>query len=108
MDVVDAGPDLAGILVVAEDVEQLHPRTRSLDRDHVRVQARDVLDHLAELRVTHVRVDLRFRRGPCDGETEAVDRPAHIVVLVRLAQRQAFAQGRLVDLDDRGAGGLEV
>src|SRR5262245_25116234 len=31
MDVIDAWPDLVGIAVADESVEQLHPRTRGLD-----------------------------------------------------------------------------
>ena len=39
---------------------------------------------------------------------KAVDRPVEIGLPLRFAQRQAFAQRRLVDLDHAGAGGFEI
>ncbi len=109
VDVVDAGADLVRVGdAVGEGVEQLHVRARGLDRDHVGVESDDVLDDVVELRVTHVGVDLGLgprRRGR---QAEAVDRPAQVGVAVGEPQRQALAQRRLVDLDDRRPGRLEV
>ena len=109
VDVIDAGPDLVRVGDAAgERVEHLHARARGLDRDHVGVEADDVLDHVVELRVTHVGVDLRLRARGRDRQAEAVDRPAHVVIAVGEPQRQALAQGRLVDLDRERPGRLEV
>ena len=84
VDVVDARADLVRVVEIAgERVEHLHVRARRLDRDHVGVEAHDVLHDLVELRVAHVRVDLGVRPRRRDGQPEAVDGPADVVVLAR-------------------------
>ena len=104
MDVVDAGADLVRVAIVPERVEQLHLRARGLDRDDVGVHRGDRIDDVVELGVAHVGVDLRLVAHAGRTEPEGVDRPVEIVFPLRLAQRQAFAQRRLVDLDDAHAG----
>src|SRR5665213_4242149 len=42
------------------------------------------------------------------GQTEAIDRPAQVIVLISTAQRQPLTQRRLVDLDDPGTGALQL
>jgi len=42
------------------------------------------------------------------GQTEAIDCPAQVVALISTTQREALTQSRLVDLDDLGAGTLQV
>ena len=108
VDVVDAGADALVVAVVAEDLEQLEAGAGVLDRDHVGVEGGDRVDDVAELAVAHVGVDLGFRARPGRREPEAGDRPVEIVGPVGVAQRQTLAQGRLVDLDDRDAGRVEI
>ena len=55
-----------------------------------------------------MRVDLRLRLRAADGEAESVDRPVQIALASALAQRQEFADRRLVDLNDFDAGLLQV
>src|SRR5205814_3805764 len=52
MDVVDARPDLVRVAVLLEAFEQLRPRTRVFDRDHVGVHFLDHPDDVVELAVT--------------------------------------------------------
>ena len=108
MDVVDPGADLRGVTAGGEGIEQFHLRARRLDRDHVGIHRADRIDDVVELRIAHVGVDLRLGRSDRGGQAEARDRPVEIVVPVRAPQRQPFAQGGLVDLDDPRAGLLQV
>jgi hypothetical protein len=108
VDIIDAGAYLVGVCVTGEGVEQFHLRARGLDRDDVGVHRTDRADDVIEFRIAHVGVDLGVLADAGGGDTEAFDRPVQIILPFRAAQRQAFAQCRFVDLDDRGAGGLEV
>src|SRR5665213_461642 len=45
---------------------------------------------------------------PVGRQTEAIDRPTQVIVLISTAQRQPLAQRRLVDLDDPGTGTLQL
>src|SRR5437764_41831 len=58
VNVVDARPDLVGIAVLFEALQQLRPGARVLDRDHVRVHLLDHADDVVEFAVTHVGMDL--------------------------------------------------
>ncbi len=60
MDIVDTRADFVRDTGISEGLEKLHLRPRRLDRDHVGIHSRDRLDDLVELRVAHVRVDLRL------------------------------------------------
>ena len=53
-------------------------------------------------------VDLRCRRGAPSGDPETRHGPVEIVLPVATMQRQPFAEGRLVDLDDRDACRFQV
>src|SRR6266480_1415335 len=90
VDVVHARPDLVGILVLAERLQQLGPRARALDRDHVGVHLLDHPDDVVELAVAHVRVDLGRVRHAARGETERVHRPLEVRRPFRPLERQAF------------------
>ena len=108
MNVIDARADLVRILEVVERVEQLHVGARGLDRDHVGIHVGDRRDDVVELRIAHVGVDLRLVRHAVGGDAERFDGPVEVFLPLRLAQRQAFAQGGFVDLDHAHAGLLEV
>src|SRR3989441_7735450 len=58
VDVVDARPDLVGVLVFLQSLEQLRARAGVLDGDDVGVHLLDHAEHVVELAVAHVRVDL--------------------------------------------------
>ncbi|MOA25331.1 hypothetical protein D3C78_1460500 [compost metagenome] len=60
MDVVHTRADIIGVFERFEGLQQFHVRTRSLDGDHVGIHGRDGLDHIIELAVAHVGVDLGF------------------------------------------------
>ncbi|CAB5623335.1 Uncharacterised protein [Pseudomonas aeruginosa] len=108
MDVVDARTDLVRVVELLEGLQQLHVRTRSLDGDHVGVHGGDGLDHIVELAVAHVRMDLGFVADSGGAQAEGLGGPLQIVRPGVAAQRQAFAESRLVDLHDPDAGGLQV
>src|SRR5690606_30543015 len=102
------GTDAVWIAELHERVEQLHARARGLDRDHVGVHRRYRLDDVVELRVAHVGVDLGLVAHARGADAEAAHGPFEILRPVRPTQRQALAQGRLVDLDDADAGRFQV
>src|SRR5712691_5404205 len=108
VNVVDTGADLVRILVLFEALQQLGTGTGALDRDHVRIHALDDAQHVVELAVAHMRVNLRGVAHTCRREAERIDGPLQIARPVRAAQRQTLAEGRLVDLNHPDAGRLEV
>lgn len=55
-----------------------------------------------------MRVDLGGVRDAGGGQPESPYRPTQVLGLVGATQRQQFTQRRLVDLDDRDAGGLQI
>ena len=63
-----------------------------LDQQHVGVEGGDVGEDLAELAVAHVGLNLGLRSRPGGRKAEARHRPAEIVPLVGVTQRQSFAQ----------------
>src|SRR3954464_14197857 len=108
MDVVDAWPDVVSIPGLLPVVQQLHPRASGLDQVDVRVHLLDVLEDVAEVRVTHVRLNLGFVLDDGGRQTEAVDGPAQVLVPAVPPQWEALPDRRLVDLDDLDSGLLEV
>jgi hypothetical protein len=68
----------------------------------------DRRDDVLELRVTHVRVDLRRVPRARGGKPAGFDGPREILISVLLPEREAFAKRGLVDLDDADPGGFEV
>src|SRR5699024_3790034 len=108
MDVVDTGTNGVGIGEVGEGVQQLHARAAGLDGDDIGVHGRHRLDDVVELRVTHVAVDLRGVAHATGGDAKVLHGPCQVGRPVGAAQRQAFAEGRLVDLDEFDAGRLQV
>ena len=71
-------------------------RARSLDGDHVGIPRGDGLDHVVELAVAHVGVDLGGIGHAVGRQPEGIDGPAQVGGPVGLAQgqapQQAFAQ----------------
>src|SRR5712664_1093753 len=108
VDVVDTRADLVGILVVLESLQQLRAGAGVLDRDHIRIHALDHLQHVVELAVAHVRVNLRAVAHPRGRQAEGVYRPLQVGGPIGAPQRQSFAQGGLIDLDHADARRLEI
>src|SRR6266446_1335643 len=108
VNVVDPWADLVRVLVLLEALQQLRAGAGALDRNHVRIHALDHLQHVVELAVAHMRVNLGPVTHPGRRQPEGVDGPLQIVRPVGPPQRQPFAQRRFIDLDHADAGGLEV
>src|SRR5712692_3415053 len=108
VDVVDPRADLVRVLVPAKGLEQLRAGARVLDRDHVRIHALDHADHVVELAVAHVRVNLGRVLHAARRQPKRIDGPVQVAAPVGPAERQTLAQRRLVDLDDADAGALEI
>src|SRR5256712_8736807 len=95
VDVVDPRPDLVRVLVAAKGVEQFRAGARVLDRDHVRIHALDDADHVVELAVAHVRVNLGRVLHAARRQPERIDGPVEVAAPLGAAERQALAQCRL-------------
>src|SRR6267378_7552917 len=108
VNVVHAGADLVGILVVLEALQQLRAGAGVFDRDHIRIHALDHLQHVVELTVAHVRVNLGPVTHPRRRQPEGVDGPLEVGRPIGAPQRQPFAQCRLVDLDHADARRFEI
>ena len=108
MDVVHAGADPEGIADGIEIVEDLHMRAGRLHRGDIGIQGRDRADDLPEFGVAQVGVDLRVVAHTGGRQAERADRPVQIPLLSIAAQRQQFAQGRLVDLDQADPRRLQI
>src|SRR3989442_228015 len=108
VDVVDPRANLVRVLVPAKGLEQLRAGARVLDRDHVRIHALDDANHVVELAVAHVRVNLGRVLHAARRQPERIDGPVQVAAPVGPAERQTLAQRRLVDLDDADAGALEI
>ena len=108
VDVVHARADLVEVAEITEPLQQLHVRAARLNRDHIRVHGRDGGQDVVELAVAHVGVDLRVVAHATGTDAEGARGALQITLPPRAAQRQPFADGGLVDLDDGDACGFEV
>lgn len=109
VDIVDTGANVAGVLLVNEDLEELGIGLGVLDGEDIGIQSSNGMEKVLELRVAEVRVDLRGVLNTSSGELEAVDSPLEVGVTFRaLAERETLTEGRLIDLDDEDAVGLKV
>ena len=75
MDVIDAGPDVAGVVVPGQRLDHLVAAARVLDRQHVRVQAIDGVQDVGKLRVAEVGHHLSLRRRDDCRKAEGAHRP---------------------------------
>ena len=108
MNIVYARPDFVRIVELFKRFQQFHIRARGFDGNHVRIQRGDGIHDVVELAIAHMGVDLRvvFRHRGID--TESFHPPCQIRIPVATLQRQAFPQGRFVDLDDTDTGGFQI
>src|SRR5882762_1540566 len=79
VDVVHAGADLVGILVLLEALQQLRAGAGVLDRDHIRIHALDHLEHVVELAIAHMRVNLGPVAHPRRRQPERVHGPLQVI-----------------------------
>src|SRR2546428_13429840 len=75
VDVVHTRPDLVGILVLLESLQQLRAGTARPDLQRLRIHAFDHLQHVVELAVAHVRVNLRTVAHPRGRQAAGVHGP---------------------------------
>ena len=100
MDVPHARADTQVVARVVQCGEHLHAVAGCFDGGDVRVEVANSADELIELRVAHVRVDLRLRFNARGRQAEGADSPLQVGRLVCFLQWQQLADGGLVDLDD--------
>ncbi len=108
MNVVYPRSDLVGVGKPLERRQQFHVRTRSLDGDHVGIHRCNRLDYIIELAVAHVGMNLGFVAHARSTQAEGLGGPLQVVGPGSVAQRQAFAEGRFVDLHDSGPRRFQV
>jgi hypothetical protein len=109
VDVVDTGADVAGVLLVDEDAEQLGVGLGVLNGENISVESGNGVEEVLELRVTEVRVDLSAVGDTGGGQLEGVDGPLEVGdALGASAEGKTLTEGGLIDLDDLDASGLEV
>lgn len=101
VNVVDTRADVAGVLLVNEDLEELGIGLRVLDGEDISIKGSDGVEEVLELRVAEVRVNLSGVLDASGGELEGVDSPLEVgFTLLTLAERETLTEGRLIDLDD--------
>lgn len=88
MDVVDTRPDLVGVAVMLEGVEQLHVALRCLDGDDVGVKILNRRENVVEIRVAEVRVRLESVGDTRSSQLERGEGPRQVATPVGLAQRK--------------------
>ncbi len=103
MDIIDARPDLVGVIEFLEDFQQFHIRARCFYGNHIRVQRRDGIHDVIELAIAHMGMDLGIVPRHRGIELKRLHRPIEIFPPFGLAQRQTFPQRRLIDLNDADA-----
>jgi len=109
VDVVDTGTDVAGVLLVNEDAEQLGIGLGVLDGQDIGIESSNGVEEVLELRVTEVRVDLSAVGDTGGGQLEGVDGPLEVGnALSAGTEGKTLTESRLIDLDDLDASGLEV
>lgn len=109
VDVVDTRADVARVLLVLEDLEQLSVTLGVLNGQHIGVKSSDGVEEVLEFRVAEVRVDLGRVLDASSGKLERVDGPGEVLLtLLASAERKTLTESRLVDLDDEDTGSLEV
>src|SRR5437667_1789239 len=108
VNVVHTRADLVGILVVLESLQQLRAGAGVLDRDHIRIHALDHPQHVVELAVAHMRVNLRAVTHPGGREAEGVHGPLQVRGPIGAPQRQSFPEGGLINLNHPYARRLEI
>lgn len=109
VDVVDTGSDVAGVLLVDEDAEQLGIGLGVLNGEDIGIEGSDGVEEVLELRVTEVRVDLSAVGNTGGGQLEGVDGPLEVGnALGASAEGKTLTESGLIDLDDLDTGGLKV
>ena len=92
VDVVDTRPDLVGVAVVLEGVEELHVALRRLDRDDIGIERLDGREDVVKVGVAEVRVGLERIGNTSSGELERREGPVEVGLPVSLAERKLWRQ----------------
>lgn len=109
VDVVDTRSDVAGVLRVDKDSEELGIRLAVLNGQNVRIEGSDGVEEVLELRVTEVRVDLSGVLNTGGGEAESLDGPLEVgITLLTGAEGKTLTESGLIDLDDVDTSLLKV
>lgn len=109
VNVVDTGTNVARVLVLNEDLEELGVGLGVLNGENVGIESGDGVEEVLELGVAEVRVDLGRVLDAGGGEPEGLDGPVEVsLALLAGAERKTLTESRLVDLDDIDASRLEV
>ncbi|KAI6768810.1 hypothetical protein HG531_010999 [Fusarium graminearum] len=109
VDVVDTRSDVAGILRVDKDTEELGIGLAVLNGEDIGIKSSDGVEEVLEFRVTEVRVDLSGILDTSGGEAESLDSPLEVgVTLLTGAEGKTLTESGLIDLDDIDAGLLKV
>lgn len=100
VDVVDTGADVAGVLLVNEDAEQLGIGLGVLNGENIGVESGNGVEEVLELRVTEVRVDLSTVGDTGGGQLEGVDGPLEVGnALGASAEGKTLTESGLIDLE---------
>ena len=75
VDVVDTGTNVAGVLLVLEDLEQLGVALGVLNGQDIGVESSDGVEEVLEFRVAEVRVDLGGVLDTSSGKLEGINGP---------------------------------
>lgn len=109
VDVVDTRSDVAGVLRVDKDTEELGIRLAVLNGQDISIEGSDGVEEVLELRVTEVRVDLGSVLDTSSGEAESLDSPLEVgITLLTGAEGKTLTESGLIDLDDVDASLLKV
>lgn len=109
VDVVHTGANVAGVLLVLEDLEQLSIALGVLDGQDIGVKSGDGVEEILELRVAEVRVNLGRVLDTSSRKLEGVDGPREVfLTLLAGTERKTLTESRLVDLDDEDTSRLKV
>ena len=88
VDIVDTRPNLVGVAVLLEGVEQLHVALRRLDGDDISIKTLDGWEDVVEVGVAEVRVGLERVGDTSSGELERREGPVEVRLPVGLAKRE--------------------
>src|SRR3546814_16064168 len=100
MDVIHPRTDVIRIMEVLEGAQKLHIGPRRFYGDDVGIHGGYGLDDVVELGIAHMRVYLGRVLNASGRQAEAIDGPIQIDLPVGAPQRQPFAKGRIVALND--------
>ena len=88
MDVIHTRPDLVGVAVLFEGVQELHVALGGLDGDDIGVKALDGREDVVKVGVAEVRVSLQSIRDASSAELERINSPFKVAVPINTTKRE--------------------